>query len=163
MIELLLESELELRELLDVAELLLNELLLGASELDATDVVICDEAVVTVLGDEPPPQAVNKQMISRLKMSCVSVITVGSALVLYYVTSALMKWTCASLIRRKNSQIRNSCFTRICFTLIRFFMGSCSIYSCFIYCSLIALPNNRKIFSGNRAVIFCRHRFHCKV
>ena len=103
MVELLLESELELRELLDVAELLLTKLLLANRELNAAEVVICDEAVSTIFEDELPPQAVNKKMVPRLKTSCVSVITVGSALVLYYVTSALMKRTYVSFFGRKNS------------------------------------------------------------
>jgi hypothetical protein len=89
--------------LLDVAELLLNKLLLAKSELDVAEVVICDEVISTVFDDEFPPQAVNKKMVPRLKTSCVSVITVGSAVVLYYVTSALIKRTYVSFFGSKNS------------------------------------------------------------
>ncbi len=73
--ELLLE--LELFRLPEISELLV------VSEIDVADVVICDEAVV-VPGDEPPPQPVSKQESPNPKMRCVRVITVGSALVLYY-------------------------------------------------------------------------------
>lgn len=81
--ELLLK--LELRKLLDASELFSD-----VSELDATDVVIGAEDEV-VPDDEPLPQLTNKQVIPKLKTSCVRVITVGSALVLYYLTLTVTK------------------------------------------------------------------------